>query len=306
MNSTETSHAVGRHHTQADAGDYRVQAWPRLEAVVNPDGTGTLAVNGTHHPCRAASLDALRTGMTARAVSYARTLRRPVRMDVKDGPENYRLAIRPEGYVQLLSDTGTIKLHEDLLVSEGPCRRCGHAQPVTSGTCVSCDVHDLFGVEAPTAAERDANPERGTVTGAEATAAASCASMSVAHGLMVPEVSTNATVPVATLLLTFDAQCSVRAPGRVVLGRNPDPIEGRHPVRAQSPGRELSRTHATIDVDDMRRIHVTDLRTPNGTRILDASPRHLIAGTPTLVGSGTRLLFGDIECTVTLASEDRP
>lgn len=131
MNSTKTNHATERHHTRADASDYRVQAWPRLKAVVNPDGTGTLIVNGTHHPCKAASVDALRTGMTARAVTYARTLRRPVRMDVTDGPDAYRLAIRPEGYVQLLSDTGTINLHENLLVSEGPCRRCGHAQPVT-------------------------------------------------------------------------------------------------------------------------------------------------------------------------------
>lgn len=171
MNSTKTNHATERHHTRADASDYRVQAWPRLKAVVNPDGTGTLIVNGTHHPCKAASVDALRTGMTARAVTYARTLRRPVRMDVTDGPDAYRLAIRPEGYVQLLSDTGTINLHENLLVSEGPCRRCGHAQPVTLETCSACDVREPFSVKAPTGAERQASPERETVTEVDALAA---------------------------------------------------------------------------------------------------------------------------------------
>lgn len=98
----------------------------------------------------------------------------------------------------------------------------------------------------------------------------------------------------------------MRVPGRVVLGRNPDPIDGRHPVAAVSPGRELSRTHATIDVDEMSRICVTDLGTLNGVTILDASPRQLIAGEPTLIDSGTRLLFGDVECTITLAFEERP
>lgn len=274
---------------------------------MNPDGTGTLIVNGTHHPCKAASVDALRTGMTARAVTYARTLRRPVRMDVTDGPDAYRLAIRPEGYVQLLSDTGTINLHENLLVSEGPCRRCGHAQPVTLETCSACDVREPFSVKAPTGAERQASPERETVTEVDALAAVGGASTANAHEHLASGASTDtATLRTATLLLAFDAKRSMRVPGRVVLGRNPDPIDGRHPVAAVSPGRELSRTHATIDVDEMSRICVTDLGTLNGVTILDASPRQLIAGEPTLIDSGTRLLFRDVRCTITLAFEERP
>lgn len=305
MNSTKTSHAVEPHHTRANDTYHHVPAWPRLKAVVNPDGTGTLTVNGTHHPCEADSVDSLRIGMTARAVSYARTLRRPVRMDVADGPDHYRLAIRPEGYVQLLSDTGTIKLHEDLIVSEGPCRRCGHPQPVTSDTCSACHVREPFNVEAPTAAERETSPERETVTKAEAPPAAVRVSTPVAHELLAPEVNRlTATAPTAALLLAFDAQHSARVPGRVVIGRNPDPIDGRHPVRAASPRRELSRTHATIDVDDCHHIRVTDLGTPNGVKILSSPPRRLIAGAPTLIDSGTQLLLGDVECTITLVRND--
>lgn len=305
MSSAETSHAVEQHHTRADAIDYRVPAWPRLKAVVNHDGTGALIVNGTHHPCEAASVESLRTGITARAVTYARKLRRPVRMDVTDGPDDYRLAIRPEGYVQMLSDTGTIDLHEALLVSEGPCRQCGYPQPVTSETCSACDVREPLSIEASRESGREVNPERETSTAAEEPAAAVRASTPVANEILVPEVHT-VVVPAATLLLAFDAQPSVRVPGRVVLGRNPDPIDGRHPVAAVSPRRELSRTHATIDVDEMSRIRVTDLRSPNGTRILDVSPRQLIAGVPTLVDSGTRLLLGDVECTISLAFKERP
>lgn len=305
MNSTKTSDVVEQRPTPADAGEYRVPAWPRLRALVNPDGTGTLIVHGTNHPCEADSVHTLRTGITARAVTYARKLGRPVRMDVTDGSDDYRLAIRPEGYVQLLSDTGTVNLHEDLLVGEGPCRRCRHAQPVTTEICSACGVREPFSVAAPTATEREVSPERGTDTQVEAPAAAVCASTSVAHELLVPEFDTgSATVSMATLLLTFDAQRSVRVPGRVVIGRNPHPIDGRYPVAAVSPRRELSRTHAAIDVDDMGRIRVTDLGTPNGVQILDASPRRLTAGAPTLVDSGARLLFGDVECTITLAFEE--
>lgn len=304
MNSTETSHADERHQTSAGSSEYRVPAWPRLKVLVNPDGTGTLIVNGTHHPCQADSVDSLRTGMTARAVTYARTLRRPVRMDVTDGPDDYRLAIRPEGYVQLLSDTGTIDLHEALLVSEGPCRRCGYPQPVTSETCSACEVREPLNVAAPAA---EISPRRQISTAIGAPAAPQYASTSVAHESLAPEVNTDtATVRTATLLLIFDDQRSVRAPGRVVLGRNPDPIDGRHPVAAASPGRELSRTHATIDVDEMSRIRVTDLGTPNGVKILGTSPRQLVSGAPTLIKGGTRLLFGDVECTIALASKERP
>nr|WP_230379280.1 FHA domain-containing protein [Microbacterium sp. ZXX196] len=108
--------------------------------------------------------------------------------------------------------------------------------------------------------------------------------------------------PPAVLHLTFSTQRAVTVPARVVIGREPRAVDGRHPITVHSPGRQLSRTHAAIDVDERSRIIVTDLNAPNGIEVLTTPPRVLTPGEPTMIPAGTKLLLGDVECIVTLAS----
>ncbi|KQR11790.1 FHA domain-containing protein [Cellulomonas sp. Leaf334] len=103
-----------------------------------------------------------------------------------------------------------------------------------------------------------------------------------------------------SLHLTFSAQPSVTAPDGVSLGRDPAAADGRHPIRVASPGMQVSKTHAFVDVDDRGRVYVTDCRSTNGTRVLSQPPVRLEPGERHEIAPGTTLELGDVRCTVTL------
>lgn len=103
-----------------------------------------------------------------------------------------------------------------------------------------------------------------------------------------------------SLHLTFSAQPSVTAPDGVSLGRDPASAGGRHPIRVASPGMQVSKTHAFVDVDDAGRVYVTDCRSTNGTRVLTQPPVRLEPGERHEIAPGTTLELGDVRCTVTL------
>ncbi|NYF30410.1 FHA domain-containing protein, partial [Microbacterium sp. JAI119] len=79
-------------------------------------------------------------------------------------------------------------------------------------------------------------------------------------------------------------------PAPAVLGRNPDAIDGHTPVKLPSPGREVSRTHALVDVDDAGRLIVTDHGSSNGTYV---DGQALSPHTPTIIAASARLQLGD-------------
>jgi hypothetical protein len=128
--------------TQTGGQGERVADWPRITATVRPDGTGSLTINGTERACQAASVNELRTGMTARCAAIAMRLRRPVRLIVTDDTSTWNLAIRPEGIVQLIDDAGTIPPADGLSIQEGRCRRCQRLQPVTVAYCAQCGLRE--------------------------------------------------------------------------------------------------------------------------------------------------------------------
>ncbi|WP_218683365.1 FHA domain-containing protein, partial [Microbacterium sp. BF1] len=88
---------------------------------------------------------------------------------------------------------------------------------------------------------------------------------------------------------------------RVVIGRNPEPVAGHEPLSIATPGRMLSRTHATIGVDDAGHIVVTDLDSANGIELQSTPPRWLTPSEPTTIPDGSTILLGDVYCTVTLS-----
>ncbi|MEV9632842.1 FHA domain-containing protein, partial [Klebsiella pneumoniae] len=86
----------------------------------------------------------------------------------------------------------------------------------------------------------------------------------------------------------------------VILGRRPESFDGREAVTVITPDRLLSRTHATIDVDDAGTITVTDLDSANGIELQSAPPRWLTPGEPTTLPDGSTILLGDVYCTVSV------
>lgn len=335
--------------TQPAPGLTRVPTWPRLVAELHGDNTGTLTVNGTSRACAAESVAALRTGLIARAVSYAVQLRRPVRLDVTEAAASYQLAVRPEGYVQLIDAEGIIPAADGLTVDEGRCRHCRRLQPVTSSTCIQCHIEEPLRVEvaphgepidAPPTIPVDApeelpadvdevvhlpevtpapapapTPARVPATVSTTAPAAEPIPAPIAPPIRrrsaapapAPELDEDVEAthvrraPAPVLHLAFSSQRSVTAPRRVVVGRDPIAKDGQHPVTVVSPGKQLSRSHAAIEVDADARIVVTDLNAANGVELLTTPPRWLVPGEPTVVPSGAKLLLGDVECTVTLA-----
>ncbi len=275
-------------------------------------------MNGTSRACAAESTAALRTGLIARAVSYAVQLRRPVRLHVTEAAASYQLAVRPEGYVQLIDAEGIIPAADGLSIDEGRCRHCRRLQPVTSTTCSQCHIDEPLQVEVPPHGEPidapqipvdapedlPADPDE-MVHLAEALPAPAPASAPVSSA--APQLDDDVevtrvrrtTTPV--LHLAFTTQRSVTAPGRAVLGREPIAKDGQHAVTVFSPGRQLSRTHVAIEVDQDARIIVTDLNAPNGVELLTTPTRWLTPGEPAVVPIGAKLVLGDVECVVTLA-----
>jgi hypothetical protein len=305
--------------TQPVPGLTRVPTWPRLIAELHGDTTGTLTVNGTSRACAAESIEALRTGLIARAVSYAVQLRRPVRLDVTEAAASYQLAVRPEGYVQLVDAEGIIPAADGLSVDEGRCRHCRRLQPVTSTTCIQCHIEEPLRVEVtPQGEPVDAPPvpvdapeelpvDVDEVVHLPEVAPAPAPVSPAPVSTIVPELdddveATRVSRPTTpSLRLAFTTQRSVTVPGRVVIGREPIPKDGQHAVTVVSPGRQLSRTHAAIEVDQDAQIIVTDLNAPNGVELLTTPPRWLTPGEPTVVPIGAKLMLGDVECIVTLA-----
>lgn len=88
----------------------------------------------------------------------------------------------------------------------------------------------------------------------------------------------------------------------VLLGRNPDRVEGHASLLVPSAEREVSRTHALIDTDTRGRLVVTDLASANGTL---ADGRLLLPNVSTALSSGTRLQLGDATIRVEIISGDR-
>lgn len=250
----------------------RVPDWPRVLATVQPDGTGTVRVNGIERACAAESVEGLRTGIIARAVAIATALGRPVQLHVTEGGAVWPLAVRPSGVVQALSAGATVTTDDALRPAEGRCRGCRRLQSVAEVRCARCGISDphAIGHETPDA--------------------------------VATELPGSPTLPsrVPLLRLTFSSQPTITMAGRVVLGRRPIAPDGWLGVDVVSPGQMVSRTHLLVDVDPAGHLLITDHHSGNGTSVLTTPPIDLRAGVPYAIASGTTIQLGDVACTIDL------
>jgi hypothetical protein len=291
----------------------RVAEWPRLSASI--DGVsgrilrgsqtyiGSITINGTQHPCEAPSSDELRTGMIARAVAIAIRLRRPVRLSVQDNGCTWVLGIRPEGFVQLVDDNGTITSPDGLAVQEARCRVCRRLQPVIEAVCIQCCTPEPFRVEMePLDAAEPAPVAVLEPEDFEDDPLAQLRDEVDEHTVYRSRSTPPATPPRPTLRLTFNTTDPVELNRNAAIGRRPEAVDGRQPVGVPSPERRLSRTHALVDVDEEGRIVVTDHHSGNGIEVEVDPPTIFSPDVPYVIEPGTTLIMGDVVCTIDIVA----
>jgi MinD-like ATPase involved in chromosome partitioning or flagellar assembly len=81
-----------------------VPAFPKIEATVEADATGTVAINGIAQPVTGDSDQEVREGILAVVTATANDMGRPVRLTTRDMLGEQQLAVHPDGHVEALSD----------------------------------------------------------------------------------------------------------------------------------------------------------------------------------------------------------
>lgn len=272
-------------NTQTAQHAQQLASWPRMVALVRPDGSGSLTINGTERACAAASIEELRTGMIARCVSYAIQLGRPVRLDVDEAPNAWTLAVRADGIVQEVDETGELPSPDGLAPIEGRCRACRHLEPVIAAACSQCATPEPHRVEL------------------DATVTESAQLATIRDDETKPEEQTLDRAPSAPRLASSSP--STGSPRSSSTGTQPSAVTPSRSTdarpSAQSPGQLVSRTHLFVDLDEEGRIVVTDNGSGNGTEAQTEPPMRLEAGTPYALHPGTTLHLGDITCRIDFA-----
>jgi MinD-like ATPase involved in chromosome partitioning or flagellar assembly len=81
-----------------------VPVFPKIEATVDTDATGTVAINGVSRPVSGASDHEVRSEILAVVTATANDMGRPVRLTTRDALGEQELAVHPDGHVEALTD----------------------------------------------------------------------------------------------------------------------------------------------------------------------------------------------------------
>ena len=81
-----------------------VPTFPRIEATVAADATGTVAINGVMQSLSAADEQSVRAEILTLVTATANDMGRPVRLNTRDPLGEQQLAVYPDGHVEALSD----------------------------------------------------------------------------------------------------------------------------------------------------------------------------------------------------------
>ena len=81
-----------------------IPTFPKIEAHVSDDATGSLAINGLEQPLAGQDAQALRSEILQLVTATANQMGRPVRMTTRDPYGEQLLAVFPDGHVEALSE----------------------------------------------------------------------------------------------------------------------------------------------------------------------------------------------------------
>jgi MinD-like ATPase involved in chromosome partitioning or flagellar assembly len=80
-----------------------VPTFPRIEATVGTDATGTVAINGVTQPVTGTTDQGVREEILAVVTATANDMGRPVRLTTRDALGEQELAVHPDGHVEALT-----------------------------------------------------------------------------------------------------------------------------------------------------------------------------------------------------------
>lgn len=126
--------------------------WPPFKAeireLIDTAGyTATLRYNGRETVATASNLNALRTGIIARAAAAADVLGRPIALEVTERDTTTTFAVHGDGVVQLVDPGEEIPDRSELEPVTATCLHCGERIPVTTTCCPACLDPDPLGLE---------------------------------------------------------------------------------------------------------------------------------------------------------------
>ena len=127
-----------------------VPIFPRIEATVAADATGTVAINGVMQSVVGADEQAVRAEILTLVTVTATNMGRPVRLNTRDRLGEQLLAVYPDGHVEALSDRATAET-------------AGAPAPVSvdpASLIKDSDLHISQGSQRPEHLERSEHPER--------------------------------------------------------------------------------------------------------------------------------------------------
>lgn len=278
----------------------KVSSWPRMAVNLRAsDGQvdTTIRVGGVTTVRRATGEETARADVLSHATGLAQSLGRPVILEVALGGSTHVLAVRPEGIVQPLAEDSSIPAADGLEPVAAECLSCRARVSVAARVCPSCGTAEPLSVDhlvRPTAPQPSSGPDApnsiATPVRAESVLRQPI-ELAELGGAFAEETVLVGRDQLRVLVLHLESGESLTTNVPVVLGRQPAPRPGCDLVVIPSPLRELSRSHALVDVDERGHLTVVDLGSANGTRVdgqtIPAGERHTIAP-----GAGVEL--GDV------------
>lgn len=245
-----------------------VPTFPAAAAIVRPDGSAELTVNGISRPIPAAGVDDARRQITAAVVALAAKMQRPIRLATRDGANSYQLAVHPNGHVTALDSNG----YTDVTAEPTPETSQPTAPPTEASPTEVVAPHLVVALPR-TAAPAPALPEPDERTMLDAPASAA----------PVLELSTGELISVA---------------GNGIIGRRPSAGHGElvtHLVRVDDTRGTLSRSHLAFGLTPEGAVWVADRDSANGTWLHDEDGREtkLPTGAQHVLTPGTRIKFGE-------------
>lgn len=263
--------------------------WPRIEIRIRGAREGSFLFNGVEYQLQADDLTQLRPRLLARAVAQANVLGRPVLVEVSEAGVRQELVVVPDGRVLPVDGLDDIEDPDLLPPVMGPCRWCGEAMAIDALSCDLCGRADPHGLEE-------------TVSGGSA-------GRRVAEGL--PVDGSTAVAPerkrrsgrraayqladsdVPSLCVAVNGTMTPIPPEGLVMGRKPVAGAGESLV-LESPRRMVSRTHATLRLDNGAgglRVTLTDEGSANGSYV---NGKRIPSGVPVEVNPTDLIRCGDV------------
>lgn len=277
-----------------------------IHSFIGKDGSARVELDGITIKLRAATVDEARAEVHKLAVEHAAQTGKTHFFKAEDPSGSWPMYVNPNGTTVAAPADIVPRVGDSALALPDPKQAFAPADTRSGGSEVEGFVVDRQhqrAVVSPAPVRANEAELSQPVNSAVAAHAA------VTRPVAVEEDDRTVFIPrktKRTTLIVLTAPNGVVAAAlnsNAIVGRNPIATSDREAVQLYSPGRELSRTHAAIDLDEQDRIIVTDLGAANGVYVTaPGAYAHtgLVPHLPTEVVPGSKILLGDVTFSIEL------